>query len=180
MHAEPKETLRGVYDEEEFYEDIIRVTGGATDGHLTRTMIRESAELLTWLQARGVRFQDALSGTLSLERTNAFFLGGGKALLNALYRCAERLGVRVFYDCEAVDLAIEDGRFESGRVSTDGSDRAIAADALVVASGGFQANDEWMKRAWGEAAENFVIRGTPYNTGTMLKCLMARLSLIHI
>ena len=48
----------------------------------------------------GVRFQPSLSGTLSLSRTNAFFLGGGKALINAYYATAERLGVDILYDSE--------------------------------------------------------------------------------
>lgn len=43
------------------------------------------------MQERGVRFQPSLSGTLSLARTNAFFLGGGKGLVNAYYRTIEKL-----------------------------------------------------------------------------------------
>ncbi len=58
-------------------------------------MIRESKEMLTWITEQGVRFQPSLGGTLSLGRTNSFFLGGGRAMLNALYRTAEKLGVEV-------------------------------------------------------------------------------------
>ena len=61
---------------------------------LARLAIRTSEECLPWMEAHGVRFQPSLSGTLSLSRTNAFFLGGGKALVNAYYRTAEQdLGV---------------------------------------------------------------------------------------
>jgi tricarballylate dehydrogenase len=48
----------------------------------------------------------------------------------------------------------------------------LRAKAAVFASGGFEANIEWLKEAWGEAAENFLIRGTPFNTGRVLKLLL--------
>jgi tricarballylate dehydrogenase len=48
----------------------------------------------------------------------------------------------------------------------------IRASALVAAAGGFEANIEWLKEYWGEAADNFLIRGTPYNRGSILKLLL--------
>ncbi len=174
MHTEPAGTLADSYPEEEFWSDLVEVTQGDMNAQLARLMIRESAALPGWLEAQGVRFQPALSGTLSLDRTNAFFLGGGKALVNALYRTAERIGVRIFYDAEVRDLEIERGRFSAARVVYSEREFLLQADAVVIASGGFQANEAWMRDAWGSAADNFLIRGTPYNTGTMLRCLLDR------
>ena len=88
MHDAPTATLADAYSEEEYWQDLLRVTKGDTDESLARLMIRESRALLDWLGGCGVRYQPALSGTLNLNRTNAFFLGGGKALLDALYRRA--------------------------------------------------------------------------------------------
>ena len=48
----------------------------------------------------------------------------------------------------------------------------MRARALVAASGGFEANTEWLKQAWGDAADNFLIRGSPYNRGTVLRMLL--------
>src|SRR5215468_4994068 len=79
----------GPYPEEEFWDDLLRVTGGRTDEKLARAAIRASADLPGWMGEHGVRFQPAIEGTLHLGRTNAFFLGGGKALVNAYYRAAE-------------------------------------------------------------------------------------------
>ena len=173
-HDGPVHTLTGDYSEEEYWDDLLRVTGGKTDESLARLMIRESEGLLDWLHDRGVRFQPALRGTLSLDRTNAFFLGGGKALLNAEYRTAERLGVRVFYGCEVVTLDVDGSGFRSAAFRCEGEEHHIAAGAVVVASGGFQANESWMREAWGEAADNFIIRGTPYNRGAVLRDLMKK------
>ncbi|MFZ4652260.1 MAG: FAD-dependent oxidoreductase, partial [Rubrivivax sp.] len=86
MHDGPQDVLTGAYGEQEFWEDLLKVTGGKTDEHLARLVIRESATVRAWMHRHGVRFQPSLSGTLHLSRTNAFFMGGGKALVNAYYR----------------------------------------------------------------------------------------------
>ena len=46
------------------------------------------------------------------------------------------------------------------------------AKTVVLAAGGFESNLEWLKEIWGDAADNFIIRGTPYNTGTVLKLML--------
>jgi tricarballylate dehydrogenase len=94
MHDAPQDVLTDAYSEEEFWQDLLKVTGGQTTESMARRVIRESACVRTWMQQHGVRFQPSLSGTLHLSRTNAFFMGGGKALVNAYYRSAEKLGVQ--------------------------------------------------------------------------------------
>jgi tricarballylate dehydrogenase len=174
-HDAATDILTGPYTEQEFWEDLQRVTGGQTDEELARFMISESKDILNWIVEQGVRWQPSLGGTLSLGRTNSFFLGGGRAMLNALYLTAERLGVDVLYDAEVLDLAIEHGMFLSASLKQpiDGSVE-VRASALVAAAGGFEANIEWLKQYWGDAADNFLIRGTPYNRGSILKMLLAK------
>jgi tricarballylate dehydrogenase len=174
-HDAATDILTGPYTEQEFWEDLQRVTGGQTDEELARFMISESKDILNWIVEQGVRWQPSLGGTLSLGRTNSFFLGGGRAMLNALYLTAERLGVEVLYDAEVLDLAIEDGMFLSASLKQPINGSVdVRASALVAAAGGFEANIEWLKQYWGEAADNFLIRGTPYNRGSILKMLLAK------
>ena len=86
LHARaPTASLSDAYREDEFFDDLRRVSGEAIDEPLARLAIRESATCGAWMGVRGVRFQSSLRGTLHLGRTNLFFLGGGKALLNAYY-----------------------------------------------------------------------------------------------
>ncbi|MGE5157235.1 MAG: FAD-dependent tricarballylate dehydrogenase TcuA [Gemmatimonas sp.] len=173
-HDAATEILTGPYTEAEFWDDLLRVTGGQTDEELARFMIAESKDILSWIVEQGVRWQPSLGGTLSLGRTNSFFLGGGRAMLNALYRTAEALGVDVRYGAEVLDLEIDSGMFLSAKVKQgDGASRVRAA-TLVAAAGGFEANIEWLKQYWGEAADNFLIRGTPYNRGSVLKMLIEK------
>src|SRR5271155_398309 len=126
-HDSATDTLTGPYSEEEFWDDLLRVTAGNTDEELARFMIHESKDMLHWIVKQGVRFQPSLGGTLSLGRTNSFFLGGGRSMLNALYRTAASLGVTVLYDAPAVDLDIEDGRFRSATITRSGARETIEA-----------------------------------------------------
>jgi tricarballylate dehydrogenase len=173
-HDAATEILTGPYTEEEFLDDLLRVTDGQTDEELARLMIAESKDILNWIVEQGVRWQPSLGGTLSLGRTNSFFLGGGRAMLNALYLTAEKLGIEIIYDAEVVDIDIRDGMFLSATLKQgDGRVQAKAA-TLVAAAGGFEANIEWLREYWGEAADNFLIRGTPYNRGSILKMLLTK------
>src|SRR6201981_416414 len=173
-HDAATDILTGPYSEQEFWEDLLRVTGGQTDEELARHMIKESKDILGWIVEQGVRWQPSLGGTLSLGRTNSFFLGGGRSMLNALYRTAEELGVDILYEAEVRDLDIADGMFLSASLKHDGADVIAKASTLVAAAGGFEANIEWLKQYWGEAADNFLIRGTPYNRGSVLKMLLEK------
>ncbi len=172
MHGGPLGPLTDSYGEEEYLADLIKVTGGKTDETLARLAIRTSEGCLPWLQSKGVRFQPSLSGTLSLARTNAFFMGGGKALVNALYRTAQALGVEVRYEAHVTHVALDGNRVVQVDYHHDGADHSIAPRAVIVASGGFQADLDWLTRAWGPAAQNFLIRGTPYNRGVVLANLL--------
>ncbi|MBD3764843.1 MAG: FAD-dependent tricarballylate dehydrogenase TcuA [Rhodobacterales bacterium] len=172
MHHGPMSVLIGSYEEEEYFHDLMLVTKGKTDEALARMTIRQSEECLPWMEAHGVRFQPSLSGTLSLGRTNAFFLGGGKALVNAYYNTAQDLGVTVAYEAEVTHVHRDGDRIDHLQVTVGGRPVTLHARAYVLASGGFQADLDWLARAWGPAARNFLIRGTPYNRGVVLRDML--------
>ncbi|SMX51168.1 FAD-dependent tricarballylate dehydrogenase TcuA [Actibacterium lipolyticum] len=168
MHSGPLSVLTDTYGEDEYFDDLMRVTAGKTDEGLARMAIRHSESCLPWMEQHGVRFQPSLSGTLSLSRTNAFFLGGGKALVNAYYNTAADLGVQVIYEAHVTHIAIEGHQCTGLDVTITGQSHRISARTVILASGGFQGDVDWLARAWGPAARNFLIRGTPYNRGVVL------------
>jgi tricarballylate dehydrogenase len=174
MHDAPQDVLVEAYPEEEYWQDLRKVTGGKTNEKLARLVIRASSTCRTWMHRHGVRFQPSLSGALHTGRTNAFFLGGGKALVNAYYRSLEGLGARVRYEVPVDRFELQEGRFTAAFVG----DERIEARACVVAAGGFESNREWLREAWGQnergewPADNFLIRGTRFNTGTLLRFLI--------
>ena len=172
VHECANDHLTGPYLEEEFWQDLMQVTAGRTNERLARLTIRESTDIGSWMEQHGCRFQPSMRGTLHLARTNAFFLGGGKALMNAYYTTAHRLGVEILYQTEVCDLEIREGHFTSAICVANGSIHKVQARTVVVASGGFQANINWLEKYWGASANNFIVRGTPYDKGQMLKVLL--------
>ncbi|MBK9443080.1 MAG: FAD-dependent tricarballylate dehydrogenase TcuA [Comamonadaceae bacterium] len=183
MHDAPQDVLVDAYPEEEFWQDLLKVTGGITNEQLARRVIRDSSTCRPWMRSHGVHFQPSLSGALHTARTNAFFMGGGKALVNAYFRSAEKLGVQVRYNAPVNRLEIENGHFVAAHVSTqhpDGSTSTerITARACVLAAGGFESNRDWLREAWGTnergetPSDNFLIRGTKFNQGVLLRHLL--------
>jgi tricarballylate dehydrogenase len=130
------------------------------------------------MRKHGVHFQPPLSGALHVARTNAFFMGGGKALINAYYRSAERLGVQIQYESSVDRIELDNGRFVAAHVTTPQGIQRLEAHTCVLAAGGFESNRDWLREAWGQnergewPAENFLIRGTRFNQGTLLKHLL--------
>ncbi len=178
MHDAPQDVLVEAYPEEEFWQDLLKVTGGLTNEHLARLTIRASATCRDWMRKHGVHFQPPLSGALHVARTNAFFMGGGKALVNAYYRSAEKLGVQIRYEAKVERIEIESGRFVAAHVTTPQGTERLTAKTCVLAAGGLESNRDWLREAWGQnergewPAENFLIRGTRFNQGTLLKHLL--------
>ncbi len=169
-HDAPTAVLTDSYSEDEFYADLLRVNANETDEALARLLICRSKTCTEWMTRFGVRFQSALRGTLHLSRTNAFFLGGGKALMNSYYAAAERMGIDVLYEADVTGIDVRDGTFHRLTIARDS--RGVHGKALVLASGGFESNLAWLKDAWGAAADNFIVRGTPHNTGTPLRLML--------
>jgi len=174
MHDAPQDVLSDAYPEEEYWQDLLKVTGGLTDEHLARLTIRASSDCRDWMRRHGVHFQPPLSGALHVARTNAFFMGGGKALVNAYYRSAEKLGIQIRYNATVDRLDVQEGRFVAAYAGTE----RIEARACVLAAGGFESNREWLREAWGQnadgewPADNFLIRGTAFNKGVLLKHML--------
>ncbi len=174
MHDAPQDVLVEAYPEEEYWQDLLKVTGGLTDERLARVAIRASSTCRDWMRSHGVHFQPPLSGALHVARTNAFFMGGGKALVNAYFRSAEALGVKVRYNAPVDAIEMDGDRFKAARI---GSER-IEARSCVLAAGGFESNRAWLREAWGQnadgdwPADNFLIRGTRFNMGVLLKFMI--------
>ncbi|HYW26318.1 MAG TPA: FAD-dependent tricarballylate dehydrogenase TcuA [Terriglobales bacterium] len=161
------------YAEDEFLADLVEVTGSELDPELALLTIERSRELPGWLAAQGVRWQPALRGTLQLSRTNRFFLGGGKALVNVEYETARRLGVEVRYGGAVTGLRLAGGRCEGVVVESAGERTTLPARAVVVASGGYEANLDWLAEHWGEGARRYRVRGSRWNDGLLLRHLLA-------
>jgi tricarballylate dehydrogenase len=164
----------GAYRYDELWQDLCNVGTGPNDEEIAAFTVRDSESAPAWMSAHGARWQQPLAGTLHLGRTNRFFLGGGKALLNSYYRrVAGRPRIEVVYGARVEELEFDGTRATGVIAAYGGAVHRARTRAVVCASGGFEANLDWLRRYWGEAVDNYVIRGTPYNDGHVLAQLYA-------
>jgi len=170
-HDRPTAYQRETYTEAAFWDDFIRVTGPDTDEALARHTIAESAGLADWMQRCGVEFQLPPKGDLPPSRKTAFLLGGGKALLNAYYRTAERLGVRVLYNSSTASVRLGADAFA---ITNHGMPSMVRAKSVVLACGGPQANIGWLRQHLGTTANGLVVRGSRDADGRVMFDLLAQ------
>ena len=168
-HDAPLPSVRGMYGNEEFLRDLEAVSDGTQDIGLVTFVVEKSNDLPAWMERHGIRWQPQLRGTLHLSRTNSFFLGGGKALLNTYHETAAALGVETRYDTCVV--AIEPGANGVRLHAANG--QTLIVGSVILAAGGFEANLDWLRRYWGDAVDNYIVRGTPHNDGTVLAHLLS-------
>ncbi len=174
MHPAPTRFAPGCYGEDEFSAELQRAADGHGDAVLQRLLVRRSGTLIDWLAGLAVRFQELSSDVLPSSRRTVFFLGGGKAVVNALYAAAHRLGVKISYGCRATALRLEDGTVREVGIADAAGSKTVRARAVVLCSGGYQADRERLRAVWGGAADRFVLRGGPYATGELLHDLLAQ------
>ena len=170
---EPDQFSSGIYTFDELWRDLCKVGEGPNNEELARFTVRESATMLDWMYAHGARWQMPLAGTLHLDRTNRFFLGGGKSLLNSYYNeASRRRDIETVYDAKVEELEFVGNRCSVVIVSYGGVRYRVRAQSVICASGGFEASLDWLRQYWGDAVDGYIIRGTPYNDGHILARLL--------
>lgn len=171
-HMTADSFMPDIYDPDSFLQELIDVTGPDLDRSLAQHVVEQSLSLPSWMEEQGVRWQAPLQGTLQLARTNRFFLGGGKALINKYYARAEQLGVDIRYSARVTDLSINDNRCTGVTFDLLGAESSVKARSVIVCTGGFEANREWLRHYWGSRVDNYVVRGCADNDGLVLRMLL--------
>jgi tricarballylate dehydrogenase len=171
--AECEITDFGTYTEDQFFDDMFRVTEYRTDPELVEILVKNSFETLKWLRGKGVRFAP-IWGRQAFKVDGRFVfwggltvesVGGGPGLVEAEWKAAKDRGIDILFEARALDL-ITDGVKVSGlKIRLGGVVKEVSAKSVVLAAGGFQANSEWRTRYLGPGWDLAKVRGTPYNVG---------------
>lgn len=163
----------GTYPAEQFLADLARVTEYRTDPDLADLLASESLPTLQWMHAHGVRFLP-IYGRQAFRVNGRFTFwggltvevsGGGPGLVDSLTRAAKAAGVDICYEARALSLLHDDSGVHGLRVRQHGRTADVLADAVILASGGFQANAEMRARYLGTNWDLAKVRGTMYDTG---------------
>ena len=167
----------GTNTNEEFFDDLYRLTAYRTDADLAETLITQSLETMVWLRSKGVRFLanfGQYSDLVNGKRT--FFghmplqvVGGGAGLVQFLDTAAKKSGVEVFYETRAMSLIYDGERVLGVRAQQKGSFIELPSKSVVLACGGFEANPEMRARYLGPGWDLVKVRGTRFNQGDGLK-----------
>ena len=166
------------YTEEHFYDDLMRVTEDLADPDLAMQLVRESQATVRWMRDRGIRWIQMFGrqaykvdgrfrfwGGLVLEA-----VGGGPGLIDMEYQAAAKAGIDVRFEAKATGLPVDErGAVTGVVVRTPAGVETIAARAVVLAAGGFEANSEMRTRYLGRNWDLARVRGTPYNTGDAIR-----------
>jgi tricarballylate dehydrogenase len=167
----------GTYTEDQFLDDMARVTEYRCDPDLTEILVKKSMDTVAWMQKKGVRFTAAWGrqafniggrfkfwGGLTVEA-----VGGGPGLVESLTGAAKKNGIELWYGARVVSLICDDSGVKGVRVKVNGKTEDLHARAVVLAAGGFQANPEMRARYLGPGWELAKVRGTRFNTGEVIR-----------
>lgn len=167
----------GKYTAEDYFDDLGRITQYNIDPDLAEVLVRNSADTVRWLQARGIRFLPnygrqayKVDGRFKFFGGSVIYAnGGGAGLMEEHFKAAEKAGIEVRYGLRGTELLYGPGGVEGVRVMKGGVQEELRARAVVLTSGGFEANREWRTRYLGPGWEMAKVRGTRYNTGDGLR-----------
>jgi tricarballylate dehydrogenase len=163
----------GSYTENNFLDDIARISQYRSNPDLAELLVRESQAAVRWHRDNGVRFLPKYR-TQALEVDGVFkFWGGvslgvaegGAGLVNALEKACGEAGIDVQYRSRALELVTDKRGVVGVRFEKDRSTEQIDCGAVVLAAGGFQANAEWRTRYMGPGWDLAKVRGSQFNTG---------------
>jgi tricarballylate dehydrogenase len=157
-----------------FEDDMRQASGGLADQSYFRTLAEQAPATIGWLQAHGVAF-DTPVYYLSAGPPRIQPVGGGGAIIAKLLEAAKTAGVKALYETSAARLVLEEGRVRGVEIqSSDGATITLDADAVVLASGGFQGNAEMMRAHFGPGGETIklISPGTRFDTGDGIRMAM--------
>ena len=167
----------GAYGEDRYLADLMRVTEGQANRELVGTLIRQSYPTMMWMKELEVVWDWSIVWSTKSGERVTFNPGAviqaknkGVGLMEYLFEAAQRAGVDVAYQAKMVGF-LQDGfgRVTGVKVKTPGGIEDAPAGAVVLASGGFEANAEMRARYLGPGWDQVKVRGTRFNTGETLR-----------
>jgi len=162
---------------EQFFDDLYRVTSFRTDPDLSEILVTRSLDGMVWLRSQGVRFVPNYANQSAIVAGKRKFFGrmpmwvsgGGPGLVQSLTETAEKKNIQIFYETRAVSLIYDGEKVLGVKAKSRGKSVEFQARSVVLACGGFEANPEWRTRYIGPGWELAKVRGTRFNMGEGLK-----------
>ncbi len=153
------------YSRDEAFRNIMEYSHWIANARLVRAIVDESASTIAWLQEQGVEFTGELINMPRAPQTYHVVKGTGEAAVKALVAQAKSKGVKIYPQTPVTSLLKEGGHISGVVVEPVGREVQVAARAVVIATGGYANNKEWIKKFTGfDLGVNLQVWG---NTGKM-------------
>jgi len=185
------------YTRDDYYNDLMIVTEGLADPELAEIVVNNSLPTIKWMTSIGIKWEllgsrlFAVAEQLKIsreeigERIRSLLRtagggvlptatpDGGVGLVRQEHEVAQKKGIDIFYEVGARRLIVDRmGRVTGVTVKTKEGFVDVHSKAVILACGSFEANAEMRTKYWGSHWNVVRNRGTPYNTGEMLReCL---------
>jgi fumarate reductase flavoprotein subunit len=134
------------YSRDQDFKKIMEFSHWRANPRLVRAIVNESATTISWLLKQGVEFREAAMNMPETPQTYHVVRGTGEAMIKALATRAKELGVSIVL-ATPVKQILKTGNRIAGVIIEEGEeDIQIAAKAVIVATGGYANNKEWIKK----------------------------------
>jgi tricarballylate dehydrogenase len=149
-----------------FVHDMLAATEFRGEESYFRRLAADAPATVAWIASQGIAFSQP-PYYLAKGPPRIQPVGGGTTLVDALTRAAKGAGIETRYACTAEELVVRDGGIAGVIVSAGPIRESIAADAVVLACGGFQGDKGMMREHLGPGAQTMrlISPGTHFNTG---------------
>ncbi|BFH66728.1 MAG: flavocytochrome c [Paenibacillus dendritiformis] len=136
---------QGIEDNNDlFYEETLKGGHGTNDKEMLRFFVDNSASAIEWLDSIGIRLNNiTITGGMNEKRTHRPEDGSavGQYLVNGLVRNVQEKEIPLFVNANVTEITEKDGKVNGVKVLFNNNDeKTIAADAVVVTTGGYGAN----------------------------------------
>lgn len=140
-------------DVDEVFRDKMAYVNWRVNARLVRTIIDRSADMIQWLENRGLRFNYVIQfipegdGPRTFHKYNSD-LGGaiGEHLVETLTKECQKKGINFILDTTVKKILVDHGEV-TGVVAAKGTHEIrIIAKSVIIATGGFGANKELLNK----------------------------------
>jgi fumarate reductase flavoprotein subunit len=137
------------YSRDDAFKAIMEYSHWIANPRLVRAIVNESAGTITWLQKQGVVFNDATINMPDSPRTYHVVKGKGEAVIKALTMRTKEKGVDIRLAMPIKRIVKQGDRITGVVAEADGEEIQVNARAVIIASGGYANNQEWIKKYTG-------------------------------
>jgi len=134
------------YSRDEAFKNIMEYSHWRANPRLVRAIVNESAATITWLQRQGVEFIDAINNLLDAPRTYHVVKGGGEAVVKELVIRNKEKGVNIILAVPVKRILKAGDCIDGVILEENGEETRVNAKVIVIASGGYANNKEWIKK----------------------------------